>query len=182
MALSAKKRERILADWKTGEYKMRDLSRKHKVSPDTVSRLCKKIGHDTAHVVEAAAVIQNAQSDKNRTISSTDVQAAIQVAKRRAKRVEMGEAILDVGMQSTLKIAAGVHKDLDRKTMTPREFNIHQKTIKAATETVRIANTDEAPQIIINNSNQQEQTQEQDQEQTTTSVTIEESLVALGLL
>ncbi len=85
-------------------------------------------------------------------------------------------------MQSTLKIAAGVNKDLDRKTITPREFNTHQKTIKAATETVKITNTDEAPQIIINNSNQQEQTQEQDQEQAATFVTIEESLVALGLL
>ncbi len=188
MALSEKRKKAILASWKTGEYSLGELAIKHKIGKSTVKRLTDAVPKGaTAHIVEAAHVMQTAESDiktdKNRTINATDVQAAIQVAKKRTQRIEMADTIIDVGMKSTLKAAAKVNKDLDRTAISAKELNTHQRTIKMATETARLAVSEETPQVIINNTNQQHQEQEQEQEQTQEQVaTTEETLAAFGLL
>jgi hypothetical protein len=44
--------DKLVADWRTGEYTVRDLAHKHKVSHGTAGKLCKGIDKDNAHLVD----------------------------------------------------------------------------------------------------------------------------------
>jgi hypothetical protein len=52
MALAESKKTNILADYHTGKYSQRELSKKHKVGLATVSRLTKEIDPELEHLVD----------------------------------------------------------------------------------------------------------------------------------
>jgi len=86
MALTDRKKNLIVADWKTGAFSMTKLAKKHKVSTNTVKRICTGITHDTAPLVEA---LHEVEILKNSTKSAQEVKSAQNIVKMRLKTEEI---------------------------------------------------------------------------------------------
>jgi len=137
MALSAQKKSRIRADWKTGEYKQNALAKKHKISSSTCGIIIKGIPKENAALLAKAIEVETEKSTKNRTESN-----AIDLAvKRHMKNVKLVETIIDLGLNATAHNLAAVQKDItENKKLSPTDRSTHQRTIKNGVETAaRIA-------------------------------------------
>lgn len=92
MALSTRKKNIIIADWKTGEYSALKLSKKHKVSRETVRKICKGIPHENAYIVEVGTVYENA---KKLAKNGQEIFAIENAVKERIKVERVSNKILD---------------------------------------------------------------------------------------
>jgi hypothetical protein len=148
MALSKAKKDRIIADWKTGAYSQNALSKKHKVGVATVHRLTKGIPKgQNAHIVGAAEVLEEAKRKEN----GIEVQAALQVAKQRTERERLADMIYDGALKGTAKAVVKSAQALDRNLKAADIAN-HTRAIKTAVETAKLVTREEdAPQVVVNN-------------------------------
>lgn len=146
MALSTRKKNTIIAEWKTGEYKKNALAKKHKISPSTLGLLVEGIPTSNEELLKKAIEVEEQKS----RITKVEEQAIEKEVQRHMKNAKLAESIIDLSLQVTAKNIAKVHKDVDSKHLTARERTSHQRTTKMAIETAKLAtekpkDEDEAP-------------------------------------
>jgi hypothetical protein len=150
MALSAKKRNNIIADWKTGAFSKNSLSKKYKVSVATIFRMCAHVPQDNKELLEAATKIEMAKRKENGK-PAYEMAAIEREAKKRTQESEIKAAIVDIALKGTLKNVAKSNKDVDRP-IGAADRNQHQRVMKTAYDMAK--ETPEAtPQVVINNQN-----------------------------
>ena len=76
-------KERVIADWKTGDYRQRDLAHKHKISLASINNLVKGVEKSTEQLVNN--LVKTNQALK--TLDETNVHAVSEVVDRRTKRL-----------------------------------------------------------------------------------------------
>ena len=92
MALSTKKKNIIIADWKTGAYTKKQLEKKHKTTYKTLAKIIQGIEPTNADIVRVCSEAENAKkSIKN----PHEIKAVETVVKERLKVQEIGNKILD---------------------------------------------------------------------------------------
>jgi hypothetical protein len=92
MAISTRKKNLVIADWKTGAYSLNSLAKKHKISTFSVKKICSKIPQDNADVVELCTA---AESAKKQTKNKQEILAVEEVVNNRLKVYEISNTILD---------------------------------------------------------------------------------------
>lgn len=92
MAISTRKKNLIIADWKTGAYSLNALAKKHKISVNSVKKICTKIPQENADVVELCVV---AESAKKCTKNAQEIKAVESVVNDRLKIYDISNIILD---------------------------------------------------------------------------------------
>jgi len=135
MALSEKKKQSIIAAWKTGQYTKNALAKKHKISPSTLGIIVKGIPKSNKELLDKAIEVEE-QKSKITKIEEKALEAEVQ---RHMKNAKLAESIIDISLQVTAKNIAKVHNDVDKKNLTARERTSHQRTTKMAIETAKLA-------------------------------------------
>ena len=80
--LSDKEKSLIIADYKTGQYSQRELSKKHNVSIGTVNKLTKDIETSNEHIVNAQKSVLIA----NATLPNDEMNAIMNAATNKFRR------------------------------------------------------------------------------------------------
>lgn len=91
MAISTRKKNIIIAEWKTGEYSFNALAKKHKISRETVRKICKDIPQENAQIVEVGTVYESA---KKLAKNGQEIKAIESVVKDRLKVHDISNTIL----------------------------------------------------------------------------------------
>ena len=92
MALSTRRRNIIIADWKTGAYSLNSLAKKHKIAVNTVKKICTGIKHENAHYVEVLTASENAKSCIK---TAQEVRSVEEVVRNRLKVQTISTKLLD---------------------------------------------------------------------------------------
>ena len=92
MALSDTRKKNIIADYKTGAFSLNKLAKKHKISTNTVKKICTDVNHDNAPLVEALYEVENL---KNCTKNAQEIKAVENVVKDRLKITNISNKLLD---------------------------------------------------------------------------------------
>ncbi len=100
MAISTRKKNLVIADWKTGAYSLNALAKKHKISVNSVKKICTKIPQENAEVVELCTI---AESAKKCTKNAQEILAVEEVVKNRLMVYDISNTIL----QGIEKLAKG---------------------------------------------------------------------------
>lgn len=135
MALSPAKKTRIVANWKTGKYSKNALAKKHKVSPSTIGLIVDEIPKANAELLKQAIEVE----EKKSRITRAEEQAIDEEVKRHMRNSKLAESIIDMGLQATAKNMAKVHRDVESTKLDARERTSHQRTVKMAIETAKLA-------------------------------------------
>ena len=93
MALSTRKKNIIIADWKTGAYTKKELEKKHKISFKTLDKLVTGISASNSDVVN---VLHEAEMVKNSIKNPVEIKAIENVVKNRLKVNNITRKILDL--------------------------------------------------------------------------------------
>ena len=105
MALSTKKKNIIIADWKTGKFKSHYAIAKHyKVSPPTIAKILLNIGQENSHIVEAGVEFEEAKKITKNIIEINAIDKAI---KERVSHKDLIES-------SALAIVNGLNKSVKK--------------------------------------------------------------------
>ena len=105
MAVSTKKRNIIIAEWKTGIYKSKNaLAKEYKLDPKTIVRILKGIMQDNALLVESAVIVENAKKTLKNPMEITAVEKAV-------KTLTESESLIK---NLTVKALKGIEKILDK--------------------------------------------------------------------
>jgi len=79
MALTTNKKNKIIADWKTGKFKSYTQIAKHyKIDPKTAKKILNGIQQSNADIVEAAVVVDNAKKSIKNPVEFKAVENAIE--------------------------------------------------------------------------------------------------------
>ena len=93
MALSTRKKNMIIADWKTGDFKSYySIAKKYKINEKTAKKICEKIPHSNASIVEVCAVAESAKKSVKNPVELNAVENAV---KERLKVDEISNLLLD---------------------------------------------------------------------------------------
>lgn len=92
MALSTRKKNIIIADWKTGNYKQKDMLLKHKIDRKTLMKVIEGILPTNAQAVE---VLHNAKMVENSLKNPHELKAVQNVVDNRLKVENMTSKVLD---------------------------------------------------------------------------------------
>ena len=92
MALSTRKKNIIIADWKTGAFTKKELEKKHKISFKTLDKLISGIMATNA---DAVSVLHDAEMVKNSIKNPVELKAVENVVKSRLKVDNITNKILD---------------------------------------------------------------------------------------
>lgn len=92
MALSTRKKNIIIADWKTGFYKQKDMLKKHKIDRKTFVKIVEGILPTNADAVE---VLHEAEMVKNSLKNPHELKAVENVVKNKLKVHKITDKILD---------------------------------------------------------------------------------------
>jgi len=123
MAFSDRKRRSIIADWKTGEYSMGQLAKKHKINKSTVSRLCNGVQRgENAHIVEAFATVEAIKIAKVGNGNATEIAAAEREARRKVQLQRMNETLIDQNRELLLKAQTEISKQLNGGIDDPKDI------------------------------------------------------------
>jgi len=82
MALSTRKKNMIVADWKTGAYSQNALAKKYKISTSTANKILKNIPQSNIDIVE---VCETSERMKKRIKTNSEIKAVENVVKNRLK-------------------------------------------------------------------------------------------------
>jgi hypothetical protein len=141
MALSTRKKNIIIADWKTGKYKNPNaLAKAFKIDRKTALKLVDGISSENASTVEAGVKYELEKSQKN--------PAEKMAIEKAVKEKTAEERMRDIVMDNTLKISvhtttASMKKlqenaQSKKDKLEPSELIEHQRLAKLAKETVAV--------------------------------------------
>lgn len=131
--------ERVVADWRTGEYSQRQLADKHKISNGKAAQLTKGVPQDGAAIVSAGIEYRSALAAQDERM----VSAVTEVVDRKVARMEYlnDAAIINVREAMTADCA------------DQQDYRHRATTIKSALEVVD-PQRGTGVAVQINNSNQ----------------------------
>ena len=93
MAISTRKKNMIIADWKTGKFKSYySIAKHHKINEKTAKKILDKIPHENSDVVEVCVVAESAKKSVKNPIELKAVENAVQ---ERLKVDEISNLLLD---------------------------------------------------------------------------------------
>ncbi len=91
MAISTRKKNLVVADWKTGAYSLHALARKHKINVNSVKKICMGVPKENAELVELCTVTEAKKCTKN----AQELLAVESVVKARLKVHDISNTILN---------------------------------------------------------------------------------------
>jgi len=100
MAISTRKKNMVIADWKTGAYSLNALAKKHKISVNSVKKICTNVPQENADLVELCTEVESA---KKCTKNAQEIKAIEEVVNNRLKIHDVSNTIL----QGIEKLAKG---------------------------------------------------------------------------
>ena len=92
MAISTRKKNLIIADWKTGIYSLNKLAKKHKISTNSVKKICANIPQTNADIIKVCAKVEE---HKNCTKNAQEIKAIETVVQNRLKIDKVSNKLVD---------------------------------------------------------------------------------------
>ncbi|HUV92195.1 MAG TPA: hypothetical protein VMV80_03835 [Anaerolineales bacterium] len=135
-------KEKILTDWRTGEYTERALAAKHKVSPATVHNIVTGVEKTLAPIISKQIEAKQQLSE----LSEQELSTVVQIVDERTKHIQFFNDL-------TTRNLSMMARKLDDKTSVA-DHRMAQAAIKDGKETVLGKTPDTA--IQINNATGQE--------------------------
>lgn len=164
MALSTRKKNIIIADWKTGAFTKKELEKKHKISFKTLDKLVNGIPTSNSEAVE---VIAQSEMVKNSIKNPVELKAVENVVKNKLMVDNMTSKVLD-------KLNAFIDKGKAQKVITeghgkgfssarvvehdlqPVDYKNIVDTIDKASITLNVNERHSKNSVEVNNQNVQE--------------------------
>ena len=166
MALSNTKKKNIVADWKTGAFSLNKLAKKHKISVNTVKKICTGLAHDNAPLVKALYEVENL---KKCTKSEQEIKAVENVVKIKLEVNDLSLKIFDklntkVDAGKAQKVVTvGLGDGVTRAEVVEYDYQPeHYEKLANTAHKLAQANgaIDSGNKLEINNQNQQAQSQQ----------------------
>jgi len=163
VAFSTRKKNVIIADWKTGAFTKKELEKKHKTTFKTLAKLLDGISADNA---DAVVVLHEAEMIRNSIKNPVELKAVENVVKHSLKVTNMTTKVLDKldayldkgkaqkvvteGMGMGASKATVIETDLQAK-----DFKDAIETIDKASITLNVNERHANSKVEVNNQNQQ---------------------------
>lgn len=171
MALSTRKKNIIIADWRAGRFKSAyALAKAHKVSDKTATKLIDGIPQDNIEAVEAGVKYEIAKKSVKNPIEQRAIE---KVVKEKTAEERMRDVVLDNSLKISVHTTTASMKKLQENSQSKKnkletsELIEHQRLAKLAKETVIVK--EEKP-IVENHLNMQQMVLSQ--EETNIEVTV----------
>lgn len=163
--LTEKQKELILADYDTGKYSQRQLSKKHDVSIGTVNKLTKEVQPQNEHLVNAQVAILSAKA----LLSDEQMNAIMNTAKDELLNRGLVENATQLNLVRTTEYLANNKKlekvnvgggiqDLVEVGLASDDFKQCQDAIDKASITLGVNQRGASTQITNNNAQQNNET------------------------
>lgn len=150
MAISTNKKNKIIADWKTGKFKSKtSLAKHYKVDPKTVGKIIGELEPVNAELVEVGAMYENAKKSLKNPIEIKAVEKAVEER-------TIADEIEGIVFDGTLLNVIGIKKEVESADLEMQDRKYAQETLDKALITVGKA-ARFAPKTEINNANLQKQ-------------------------
>ena len=166
--LTDRKRNNIVAKWKTGVYTQRELAKTYNVDVATINKIVKEIPKENADLVEAGVVFENAKKSTKSQQEISEINKAIEYRlkkefsedNKRVKVYDLSYKLIDVvedllknkKVKEKINVGIGVQEFRERELNTSDVKNISD-TISQIGKTLSVVDNKET---VINNANLQE--------------------------
>lgn len=166
--LTDRKRNNIVAKWKTGVYTQRELAKTYNVDVATINKIVKEIPKENADLVEAGVVFENAKRSTKSQQEISEINKAIEYRlkkefsedNKRVKVYDLSYKLIDVvedllknkKVKEKINVGIGVQEFQERDLNTSDVKNISD-TISQIGKTLSVVDNKET---VINNANLQE--------------------------
>ena len=166
--LTDRKRNNIVAKWKTGVYTQRELAKTYNVDVATINKIVKEIPKENADLVEAGVVFENAKRSTKSQQEISEINKAIEYRlkkefsedNKRVKVYDLSYKLIDVvedllknkKVKEKINVGIGVQEFQERDLNTSDVKNISD-TISQIGKTLSVVDNKET---VINNANVQE--------------------------
>lgn len=166
--LTDRKRNNIVAKWKTGVYTQRELAKTYNVDVATINKIVKEIPKENADLVEAGVVFENAKRSTKSQQEISEINKAIEYRlkkefsedNKRVKVYDLSYKLIDVvedllknkKVKEKINVGIGVQEFQERDLNTSDVKNISD-TISQIGKTLSVVDNKET---VINNANTQE--------------------------
>ena len=166
--LTDRKRNNIVAKWKTGVYTQRELAKTYNVDVATINKIVKEIPKENADLVEAGVVFENAKKSTKSQQEISEINKAIEYRlkkefsedNKRVKVYDLSYKLIDVvedllknkKVKEKINVGIGVQEFQERDLNTSDVKNISD-TISQIGKTLSVVDNKET---VINNANVQE--------------------------
>ena len=146
MALSTRKKNQIIADWKTGKFSSYYAVAKHyKISQPKAKEILVGIPHSNADIVEVGVVYEKAKKISKNLVEQKAIENAV-------KERTIADEIEGIIFDGTLDNMKGTAEDVKRKDIELSDRKIAQETFDKGLITVGKA-ARHAPKTEITNTN-----------------------------
>jgi len=165
--LTDRKRNNIVAKWKTGVYTQRELAKTYNVDVATINKIVKEIPKENADLVEAGVVFENAKRSTKSQQEISEINKAIEYRlkkefsedNKRVKVYDLSYKLIDVvedllknkKVKEKINVGIGVQEFQERDLNTSDVKNISD-TISQIGKTLSVVDNKET---VINNANVQ---------------------------
>lgn len=165
--LTDRKRNNIVAKWKTGVYTQRELAKTYNVDVATINKIVKEIPKENADLVEAGVVFENAKKSTKSQQEISEINKAIEYRlkkefsedNKRVKVYDLSYKLIDVvedllknkKVKEKINVGIGVQEFQERDLNTSDVKNISD-TISQIGKTLSVVDNKET---VINNANVQ---------------------------
>lgn len=165
--LTDRKRNNIVAKWKTGVYTQRELAKTYNVDVATINKIVKEIPKENANLVEAGVVFENAKRSTKSQQEISEINKAIEYRlkkefsedNKRVKVYDLSYKLIDVvedllknkKVKEKINVGIGVQEFQERDLNTSDVKNISD-TISQIGKTLSVVDNKET---VINNANVQ---------------------------
>ena len=166
--ITDRKRNNIVAKWKTGVYTQRELAKTYNVDVATINKIVKEIPKENADLVEAGVVFENAKKSTKSQQEISEINKAIEYRlkkefsedNKRVKVYDLSYKLIDVvedllknkKVKEKINVGIGVQEFQERDLNTSDVKNISD-TISQIGKTLSVVDNKET---VINNANVQE--------------------------
>lgn len=165
--LTDRKRNNIVAKWKTGVYTQRELAKTYNVDVATINKIVKEIPKEYADLVEAGVVFENAKKSTKSQQEISEINKAIEYRlkkefsedNKRVKVYDLSYKLIDVvedllknkKVKEKINVGIGIQEFQERDLNTSDVKNISD-TISQIGKTLSVVDNKET---VINNANVQ---------------------------
>ena len=166
--ITDRKRNNIVAKWKTGVYTQRELAKTYNVDVATINKIVKEIPKENADLVEAGVVFENAKKSTKSQQEISEINKAIEYRlkkefsedNKRVKVYDLSYKLIDVvedllknkKVKEKINVGIGIQEFQERDLNTSDVKNISD-TISQIGKTLSVVDNKET---VINNANVQE--------------------------
>jgi hypothetical protein len=161
MAISTRKKNIVIADWKTGAYSLNSLSKKHKISVNSVKKICTNVEQENSEIVDLCMVAESKKCTKN----AQEIKAIDEVVKNRLKVYDISNTILK-GVEKLAKggkaqkvVTESIGDGMSKATIVEhdlqaKDYKDLQDAVDKASVTLGVNARHSNQQVNIQNNNQ----------------------------